>query len=927
MLGQIEAVYEGERLNLGGPRLQHLLCLLLLEPGRVVSSDRLIEEIWTGEPPDGAETTLRSYVSRLRSQLETIPIRGTAAGYVIDVPAEAVDSRRFQVLIGEADESLKRGSARKAAQLAANALALWRGEPYTGLADDGALRADADRLEELRVHGLETSFDAELALGNAASLIDELERLVASYPFREKLWHSLMLALYLSGRQADALSAYQRARHKLDDELGLEPGRELQDLQAAILRHEVVVPQAVDGPHNLPADVSTFVGRASEIAEIEALLDRHRVVTLTGVGGVGKTRLALEVARRVGASLNEGSSFVDLALVTAADDVTRHTADAMRIREKPGADPDTQLIESLRGSEGLIVLDNCEHVVATVAPLVEKLLAGAPLMRVLATSRVPLGANGEADYSVPPLRIPATDAAADELRQSDSVALLLSRMVAPAREEIDDEALREAARICRDLDGLPLAIELAAARSKALSLADIAQRLDDRFRFLVSWRRLTPARHQTLRQAMDWSYELLSAEEQAFFAQLSVFAGGFTLEAAAAVAKRGAVEVLDLTTRLVDASLVIADKQSSETRFRLLETVRQYAADRLAESAPAEDARERHEAYFRELAARAEPELGGEAQNEWFTRLDIDHDNLRAALSHAAESDDAEALLAFTVSLTRFWYVRGHLAEARQRLGNALAGESTVPAALRRRALTAAASVALLQGDYPTAISWAEASLDAARETGEQRLVANGLSNLGAITMAGGQLDRAGDLLREAVPLARTAGDERILALALNNLADHALTTGDYAAAEPLFEESLALLLSRGDTANVARSLFNLGAVALRMDRVDAAEARFRESLERSNSAGDKEDICWSLLGLASVAARRREGERAAVLSGAAISLLDQMGAQFKPFERGLHEETAMLATSLLGEEALTAAQERGTQLSLTQAVEYAAKT
>ena len=367
-------------------------------------------------------------------------------------------------------------------------------------------------------------------------LIDELEGLVGEYPYRERLWRQLMLALYRAERQADALAAYRRARAVLDEELGLEPGEELQRLEQAILRHEVPPARPPEERHNLPAAVSSFVGRERELADVDRLLRTCRLLTLSGVGGVGKTRLALEAASRAIGESPDGVFLVDLSALTERASVDRQVSNVLDIREQPGASLAEQLLARLRDADMLIVLDNCEHLREACAELCGRLLGSCPRLRVLATSREALGVPGEVDYPVPPLPVPSSEADPDELRASEAVRLFMARAsdVQP-RLSAAPEAFATAARICRDLDGLPLAIELAAARAKAFSFEEIASRLDDRFQFLVSWRRLSPDRHRTLRAAMDWSYELLSDEERTLLGRLSVFAGGFTLTAAAAV--------------------------------------------------------------------------------------------------------------------------------------------------------------------------------------------------------------------------------------------------------------------------------------------------------------------------------------------------------------------------------------------------------
>jgi predicted ATPase/DNA-binding SARP family transcriptional activator len=907
--------------------------LLLINHGRSVSADQLIDEIWAGEPPDGAATTIRSYVSRLRDALGgDATIAGSGAGYSIVVGTDAIDSARFERLVREGDDAGRLGSWTQARDRMATALAMWRGRPFAELADDGALRIEADRLDELRLHALERKIEADIELGRSAEVIDELESLVGAHPYRERLWQLLMLALYHSDRQADALAAYQRARRMLDEHLGLEPGSELRTLEGRILRQEIDPVGAPERRASLPADLSTFIGRAAELRRILDTLDRARLVTLTGVGGVGKTRLAIEAARHAHEMAPDGAVFVDLATVTEAAGVARAVGEALDVREQPGRPALDAVSVALRNARLLLVLDNCEHVLDAAGEVAGAILAASPDVRVIATSRAPLGVAGEVELALAPLAVPGVDAVHAELVESDAVRLLLARATQSGRSDdganqpINEEALREAARICRDLDGIPLAIELAAARSKALSLSDIASRLDDRFRFLVSWRRVSSARHQTLRQAMDWSFDLLSRDEQRLLARLSVFVGGFGIQSVAEACLDGdEAQAVDLLGRLVDASLVIAQTSAQRSRYRMLETVRQYAAARLTESGATAEARAAHAVHFAALAARAEPELTSGAQTEWFGRLDEEHANLLAALATLSGTPASTGtLLETAVALTRFWYVRGHLAEAREWLERAVASATTSAAPLRRRALTAAASIALLQGDYTAATHFAEDSLAAARETGEERLVANGLTNLGAILLAGGERDRSRALLEEAVSLAREVGDSRILALALNNLGDHALTSGEYEQADPLFAESLDLLRARGDTANIARSLFNLGAVALRLGRTDDAAELFHQGLAAAQETGDKEDTCWCLLGLATVAAARGNVAVAASVLGAATALLDAMGAAFKPFERTLHDETEAQLLALSTAAAYRNARAAGARMTVDEAVELA---
>ena len=406
-----------------------------------------------------------------------------------------------------------------------------------------------------------------------------------------------------------------------------------------------------------------------------------------------------------------------------------------------------------------------------------------------------------------------------------------------------------------------------------------------------------------------------------------MFRGGATLAAVAEVCLAGDEgRALDRIERLADASLLLVRRPAGETRYDLLEVVRQYAADRLDELG-ADSTRSRHAAWCVALAERAEPELSGESQASWLSELEAEHDNMRAALAYFAETGGHEHALRLTVLLSRFWYVRGHLAEARRRLKGVLPSAVGQDPNLLRRAQTAGASIALLQGDYVASTAFAESALDSARRTGEPKFVANALSNLGAIVLAGGDEERAAVVLDEALGLAREVGDERITALALNNLGDLALSTGDYRRAGPLFEESHALLRSRGDTANIARSLFNLGAVDLMLGANGAADARFRESLGLARIADDKEDLAWCLEGFAALAACKGEGERAATLLGAAGALLARIGADYKPFERRLHESTESAARAACDPGAFAKAIEQGASLSMDEALDAAVDT
>ena len=724
-----------------------------------------------------------------------------------------------------------------------------------------------------------------------------------------------MLALYRSGRQSKALELYAALRRRLDEELGLEPGPELRALQRHILQQDATLEVAahVDAPRSLPEPPNRLVGREEELEALAVLLGRRevRLLVLTGAGGSGKTRLALEAARRAAPSFANGAVLVELAPLEDPELVVPTIAQVLGIADSH--EPMAALAEALRSRELLLVVDNAEHVLQA-APAFVELLARAPRLTLLITSRTVLHLSGERVFPVAPLDVDGAQALFEERARSLQPDFRLT----PANAD----AVRE---LCRRVDGLPLAVELAAARVRALSAQAVLDRLAERLSFLAGGPHDLPARQQTLYETLDWSYDLLPSEQRELLARLSAFRGGATLQAVARVCLEGDEErALDLIESLADASLLIVRRHEDETRYDLLETVRQYAADRLRDMAEEEVTRRRHAAWLIELAELAEPHLSGEEQTLWFTVLETEHDNARAALAHLLGAGEQDTALRLTVLLSRFWYVRGHLTEARRQLDTVLPSAAGRDPHLLRRAQTAGASIALLQGDYAASEAFAESALESARRTGDAKFVANALSNLGAIVLAGGDEQRAALVLEEAVALAREAGDARVKALALNNLGDLSLATGDYRRAGPLLEESHALLRSLGDTANVARSLFNLGAVDLMLGASGAAASRFRESLQLAQAAQDKEDLAWCLEGFAALSARSGEWSRAAMLVGAADALLRQIGADFKPFERRLHDSTLSELRGRFDPAALDEAIAHGASLSLAEALDLA---
>jgi len=909
LLGPVEAARDGELLPVGGPRQRALLVLLLLAEGRPVSADRLAEELWAGEPPGGASVTLPSYVSRLRAALGPgVQIMGGGHGYSLGVDREQIDVAQFERLIDEGRKALARGAAQASAERLRAALALWRGKPFEGVDAEGALRLEAERLDDLRLTASEALIDAELQLGASDEVVEELEALVEAHPYRERLWELLMLALYRAQRQADALEAFRRVRSRLHDDLGIEPGERLTALERAILRQAVPPAQPIAERHNLPAPLTSFIGREAELAEVERLVGEARLVTLTGVGGVGKTRLAVEAARRVLWDFPE-VVFVDLSAISGASGVTARVAAALGVRERADRPLEEQIAARIGSARLLLVIDNCEHVRESVAALLAGILARSQELHVLATSREFLGCEGEIDYPVEPL----------EPTEGLDLFMARARSVRPHLRE-DEQAHETVAAICRELDGLPLAIELAAARARALSLDEIASRLADRFRFLVAWRRLASARHRTLERAMDWSYELLSPTEQTLLARLSVFSGGFTLAAAARVGlEAGDDETLPHLERLVDASLVIADESEGSTRYRLLETVRQYGAERLRERGEIAGVRERHARYFTDVLRSALEEAAG-GHGRFVERTRADYDNFLAALSWSRDDGTPEDQLTLVGFLWRLWWVRGEFAEGRTWLESALERGADADPHLRGLALKGAAGLAWAQGDFDRAEELAEAANTLFGEIGDAGEQHGAVNILGHVALGRGRYAEARQHFERTRVLAERPADE---ALALLNLGSAAQLAGDFDEGERLYEEARVHYMAQGDGYGVALCLHLRGHLAAEDERYEDAAACVREALPVFAEL-DFAQYTWQGVELAAAVARARGDALECVrLLAAADRLRETSATGLAPWER-IPAREREAAQAMLGDAAFAAAWEEGRALAKEAALERA---
>ncbi|MEU1402438.1 BTAD domain-containing putative transcriptional regulator [Streptomyces sp. NPDC005728] len=665
LLGPTQALRtDGTPVPVGGARLRALLSVLALRAGRTVPAGLLVDEVWGTDPPSDAAGALQALVGRLRRALGADAVASAEGGYRLAAAPDDIDLTRFDRLTGEGLAALADGDPAKAAVVLDDALALWRGPALADLPDR---TAEAARWETRRLDALRARHTAALALGHAEQSLPELAALCDSHPLDEPLQALRLRALRDAGRPAEALAAYEDVRQLLADRLGSDPGPELRALHAELLTEappeQRPAPPAALG--NLPARLTSFVGRESDIAAIGADLTAARLVTLLGPGGAGKTRLSQEAAEAVRHTARDGVWLAELAPVDDPDAVAQAVLTAIGARETvmhgagaetmravtDGHDPVDRLVEHCARRRMLLILDNCEHVIEAAAQLAERLLARCPELTVLATSREPLGVPGELVRPVEPLPEPV------------ALRLLADRGAAARpgfRVGDDPEA---SAEICRRLDGLPLAIELAAARLRMLTSRQIADRLDDRFRLLTSGSRTVLPRQQTLRAVVDWSWDLLDTDERDVLSRLSVFAGGCDLAAAEAVCGPAALDALG---SLVDKSLVVASPVADDgMRYRLLETVAEYAAERLAESGRRSEAERAHLTYYRELARTADPLLRGPEQRAAIDRLQREYENLRTALRHAVAAGDEQEGLALVLSLIWYWQMRDLRLDAR----------------------------------------------------------------------------------------------------------------------------------------------------------------------------------------------------------------------------------------------------------------------
>jgi predicted ATPase/DNA-binding SARP family transcriptional activator len=923
LLGPVEVEGPSGRHPLAGAGERELLGLLALSAGQVVATDRLADRLWGEELPARPGNAVQKRMSRLRSQFRSLGLDPTLVvtrdpGYLVEVPAEQVDAFRFEELVVEARRRGDAGQQEAARERLREALALWRGRALADLPDQEWVTAERVRLEELRLGAMEDLLELRIEAGEHSEVVAELREVVVDHPLRERARRLLMLALYRTGRQADALAVYEATRELLADELGLDPAPELQQLHQAILRQDAALAAPERPPvipkfgSEVPSRLTSFVGRERDLTTVEGLLERSRLVTLTGPGGVGKTSLAVEVARQQ----QDPVWIVRLAPLTESARLADAVAAQLGLTGPGAAGTAETLVRSHFGSRrALLVLDSCEHVVDACASFVQRLLEACSSLRVLATSREALAVPGEVQLALAPLE------------ENEAVALFGDRAWAALPTfELEGAAVARVTALCRRLDGMPLAIELAAARLRGMSLEVLCDRLADRFDLLAGRSRTTEARQQTLRATIDWSHDLLDREEQTLFRRLSKFRGGWSAAAAEEVGGYGDLasgDVATLLELLVEKSLV--QRSNEDGRYRMLTTLREYAEDRLAEAGERDLVLDRHADWHLTLAEENKERIRTAEYADATALLELEHDNLRVALDRCLETAEADPDrgLRLGFALSWFWYY-GLRGEGSRYLSALLGRLATLPAdragSTYHRAC-ALQTLGLVGLFAPSAESQraARESLELFEEIGERCRAAESAL---LVAMEGRYADRDEEYRRLLDTARQTfidGGDMWFLAMVHFTELQMHLRRGDHAAAAAEARRAAQLLQETGDAVSLAGVLCHLG-LALRMTgETDEAVATFGEALEAVRRLDFPHNQAFALVQLAHAALDRGDTEAAAPLTEEALEIADRAA---NPRLLGWGHLARSRAASLGGDQE-AAAREAGEALGLFANHEY----
>jgi len=887
LLGPFE-VLTGETLaDVGGSKRQALLAMLALRRGRVADVDSLVDGLWGEQLPNAPRNALHHHIARLRAALGEESIIGSPDGYALT--EAGVDALRFEELLAQTRAALREGDVPAAADAVESALGLWRGPALQGLPRTAWFTDEARRLEALRIDALEEQFEAALALGQHRELTPALRSALTENPFRERLWGQLMLALYRSGRQADALETFQEARRVLADELGLEPGLELRRLQEAILAHDAAIAAVpVDRRRrgNLPAPSTSFVGRDDELAQVAAVLGEHRLVTLGGPPGVGKSRLALETARSLDREFRDGVWLVDFARAGADTDAVRLLANAVDVG---GTNPLARVTSRLRDAGALVVLDACEHVLAEAARIASTLLAECPSVRILATSRAALHVASEVRFTVAPLVLRGRGSDGE---RSAAVELFLERARA-ARPgfEPDAEAIGLAAEIARRVDGLPLAIELAAARVNVLGLGEIVSILERRATLLRDSPAADPSR-TALQALVEWSYDLLHGDEKTLLKLLAIHRGGASLaslKALAATHRINEATVAYLVAALVDKSIVSVAFSGGVARYDMLDTVREYVLERLAECGELAGARAAHAEYFATQADEARVELRGPEWLQWERRLGPENDNLWAALAYARDAPDPVVAIRLA---TLWWYfaLAERVSEGRRFLDLALPlTRDDAPIELRIELFAGLCYLATEELDPDAALAAGERALSLAATAPGPRQLGLAQSVLARALAQSGDHERADAIAQDAAATLEAAGDDWSVAGSSLLRAVGAARAGDVA-----LVAAMAAAVRRHsdaigyDAFRVAGLLLEAWVAERHDDRAVAVDA-YRRALELAGRVGFGDHAAFALSGLGANALASGELRKADDLQRQAIATAEAAEAPWAAAHARVH--------------------------------------
>ncbi len=869
VFGELEVVNEGVAIPIRGAKQRALLALLALNRGSPVSADRLIDQLWGDGQTAKPANALQAQIVQLRRSLGASAIVTSESGYALDVSAGDLDAARFEDLIAEGRRLSGEGELALASAVLGDALRLRRGEPLSEFAYAGFADAERAHLNELALVATEYRVEADLGLGHHNELVGELEALCREHSLRERLWELLMLALYRAGRQAEALRAFTEIRDRLVDELGIDPGSSLRDLEARILDHDPALAAEQPAPArapsmpslrgNLPEPLSSFRGRNAELEQVDQAIDSSRFVTLVGPGGVGKTRLAVAAAARRRDEHSGGAWLVELGGLTDPAAVAPAAAAALGASgpalgdDQPSGSTAELIARHLTGRSLVIVLDNCEHVIDEAAALAQALVGALPGLRLVATSREPLGVPGE-------FLIPIVG-----LVPGDAVELFGDRARA-VQPGFDPDGPAEAVidGICRRLDGLPLAIELAAARLRALPLATLAERLDDRFALLSRGARTAPPRQRTLRAVVDWSYDLLFEDERRLFARLSVFVGGCELDAIESVCadeKMPKDDVLDVLSRLVDKSLVIAPR-SGETRFSQLQTLWQYGTDRLNDSDEADMVSARHAAYYRQFAEGANERLRGAAASVWQARLTSELANMKVALDWHLDTSDIDGALLMVSEMAWLWFVNGEFAEGARWLASALGAEGRHRAELHATAQVWHGYFVGISSSPAPGVAECDQAIVVLRPGVDRVCLAEALLLRATVLIRAYEFSRSLEALAEARTL--LAPDEQGWLLGAHDMlvSWNMASFGRLDEAEAAARSSIERFDAVGEVLLVVNSLNALAGIIAAKGDIEGASVAYEALLRRCRTAVEHPYLNAALVALAVL--RARQGDDAA---------------------------------------------------------------